>query len=160
MLAQRLEEQEYQVTHVNVENYKEAPPSAFFNYLFREIREHWGIEAALAYSFETYFQAFLQEVEGKSYLEPHTGLGRCDLLLNIEGKESVIEFKIYQSPSKFGKGKEQLAYYAKSMGLKEGVYLVFVPNTVKLSNIKEHVETISGITIRTYIVQYDENKDF
>jgi hypothetical protein len=46
------------------------------------------------------------------------------------------------------------------MGLKEGVYLVFVPNTVKLSNIKEQVEIISGITIRTYIVQYDEDKDF
>ena len=47
-------------------------------------------EAALAYSFETYIQAFLQEVEGKSYLEPHTGLGRCDLLFNIGAKEYVI----------------------------------------------------------------------
>ena len=117
-------------------------------------------ESALAYSFETYIQAFLQEVEGKSYLEPHTGLGRCDLLLNIEGKESVVEFKIYQSPAKFEKGKEQLAYYAQSMGLKEGVYLVFVPNTVKLTTVREQVETISGITISTYIVQYDEEKDF
>jgi hypothetical protein len=87
-------------------------------------------------------------------------MGRCDLLLNIGGKEYVVEFKIYQSPSKFKKGKEQLAYYSKTMGLKEGVYLVFVPNTVKLSTVQEQVETIGGITIRTYIVQYDEEKDF
>ncbi|NIM15942.1 MAG: hypothetical protein GTO45_28410, partial [Candidatus Aminicenantes bacterium] len=44
MLAQRLEKQEYQVTHVDVENYEEAPRSAFFNYLFREIEENWGIK--------------------------------------------------------------------------------------------------------------------
>jgi hypothetical protein len=147
-----------------MDNYKDYVKRRSFKY-FREkdpgTGEYMNLkEAALAYSFETYIQAFLQEVEGKSYLEPHTGLGRCDLLLNIEGKEYVVEFKIYQSPSKFGKGKEQLAYYAKSMGLKEAVYLVFVPNTVKLSNIKEEVEIISGITISTYIVLYDEDKDF
>ncbi len=147
-----------------IDNYKDYVKRRSFKY-FREkdpdTGEHKSLkEAALAYSFETYIQAFLQEVEGKSYLEPHSGLGRCDLLLNIEGKEYVIEFKIYQSPLKFEKGKEQLAYYSKAMGLKEGVYLVFVPNTVKLANIKEQVETISGITIKTYIVQYDEEKDF
>jgi hypothetical protein len=58
------------------------------------------------------------------------------------------------------KSKEQLAYYSKTMGLREGVYLVFVPNTVKVSTVQEKVETINGITIRTYIVQYDEEKDF
>jgi hypothetical protein len=147
-----------------IDNYKDYVKRRSFKY-FREkdpgTGEYMDLkEAALAYSFETYIQAFLQEVEGKSYLEPHTGLGRCDLLLNIEAKEYVVEFKIYQSPSKFGKGKAQLAYYAKTMGLKEGVYLVFVPNTVKLSTIKEQVETINDITIRTYIVLYDEEKDF
>jgi hypothetical protein len=93
-------------------------------------------------------------------LEPHTGLGRCDLLLNVSGNEYVIEFKIYQSPAKFAKGKEQLAYYSRSMGLKEGIYLVFVPNTVTLPVIQEQEETINGIRIRTYIVLYDEEKDF
>ena len=43
MMAQQLEEQEYQVAHVNVENYQDSPPSALFNYLFREIKENWGI---------------------------------------------------------------------------------------------------------------------
>ena len=36
-------------------------------------------EAALIYSFETYIQAFLLAVEGKSYLEPHVALGRSYL---------------------------------------------------------------------------------
>ena len=147
-----------------IDNYKDYVKRRSFKY-FREkdpgTGEYMNLkEAALAYSFETYIQAFLQEVEGKSYLEPHSGLGRCDLLLNIDGKEYVIEFKIYQSPAKFEKGKEQLAYYSKTMGLKEAVYLVFVPNTVKLAKIKEQEETISGIAIKTYIVQYDEEKDF
>jgi hypothetical protein len=147
-----------------IDNYKDYVKRRSFKY-FREKHPETGKymslkEAALVYSFETYIQAFLQEVEGKSYLEPHSGLGRCDLLLNIEGKEYVIEFKVYQSPAKFEKGKEQLAYYAKTMGLQEGVYLVFVPNTVKLSMIREQSEAINDISIRTYIVQYDEEKDF
>ncbi len=146
------------------DNYKDYVKRRSFKY-FREKDPGTGAymnlkEAALAYSFETYIQAFLQEVEGKSYLEPHTGLGRCDLLLNLRGKEHVVEFKIYQSPAKFEMGKEQLAYYAESLGLQEALYLVFVPNTVKLADIKEQVEIIKGITIRTYIVQYDEEKDF
>ncbi len=34
---------DYRVAHINVENYKEAPRSAFFNYLYRVIAECWGI---------------------------------------------------------------------------------------------------------------------
>lgn len=147
-----------------LDNYRDYVKRRSFKY-FREKDPHTGEykslkEAALAYSFETYIQAFIQEVGGKSYLEPHTGLGRCDLLLNIAGNEYVVEFKTYQSPARFEKGKEQLAYYAGSLGLKEAVYLVFVPNSVNLPGIREHEETVSGILIRTYIVQYDEEKDF
>ena len=40
------------------------------------------------------------------------------------------------------------------------LYLVFVPNTVNLPGIREQEETVSGILIRTYIVLYDEEKDF
>ena len=105
-------------------------------------------------------QVFLQEVDGKSYLEPHTGLGRCDLLIEVGGVESVIEFKIYRSQGKFQKGKQQLAYYCESMGLEEGVYLVFVPNTVTLPGIVDSVERVGEIEISTYIVHYDEEKDF
>ncbi len=147
-----------------IDNYKAYVKRRGFRY-FREKDEKTGEykslkEAALAYSFETYIQAFLQEVGGKSYLEPHTGLGRSDLVVNASGHEYVIEFKIYRSPAQFDKGKEQLAYYAGSIGVNEGVYLVFVPNTIKMPSIKEGIEKISSISIRTFIVYYDEEKDF
>lgn len=147
-----------------IDNYKQYVKRRNFKY-FREKDEKTGEykslkEAALAYSFETYIQAFLQEVAGKSYLEPHTGLGRSDLIIDINGNEYVIEFKIYRSQGTFARGKKQLAYYAKSIGINEGIYLVFVPNTVTLPGIKEGEESIDRIKIRTYVVLYDEEKDF
>jgi hypothetical protein len=145
-------------------HYRDYVKRRSFKY-FREKDEKTGgykniKEAALAYSFETYIQALVQIFEGKSYIEPHTGLGRCDLLIDILDREYVVEFKIFRDMFKFEKGKEQLAYYAGTMGLSEGVYLVFVPNTIQLPMVRDNVETISGIAIKTYIVQYDEEKDF
>ncbi|HLP57982.1 MAG TPA: ATP-binding protein [Candidatus Deferrimicrobium sp.] len=147
-----------------IDNYKDYVKRRSFKY-FREKDEKTGEykslkEAALAYSFETYIQSLVQMFEGKSYLEPHSGLGRCDLIINIKGREYVIEFKIYRDIFKFKKGKEQLAYYANTLGLKEAIYLIFVPNTVDLEGIREDKETEAGVLIRTYIVQYDEEKDF
>jgi len=117
-------------------------------------------EAALAYSFETYIQSFLQEMGGKSYLEPHTGLGRSDLIVNLDNHEYVVEFKIYRNPAQFERGKQQLTHYCQSIGIFEGIYLVFVPNTVQLPQIKEDIVTIENVQIKTFIVYYDEEKDF
>lgn len=117
-------------------------------------------EAALMYSFETYIQAFLLGVEGKSYLEPHVALGRSDLIVNVRGQEFVIETKIYYDVVRFLKGKTQLAYYVKSLGLKIGVYLVFASNEVTHRKIQEAVDEIEGVTIYTYLVRYDLKKDF
>jgi hypothetical protein len=149
---------------VLIDNYKAYIKRRGFKY-FREKDEKTGEykslkEAALAYSFETYIQSFLLEVGGKSYLEPHTGLGRSDLIININGHEYVIEFKIYRSPARFEKGKVQLAYYAESIAVPEGIYLVFVPNTVKMAGIKEGIEEMGKTLIKTFIVYYDEEKDF
>ena len=41
-------------------------------------------ESALIYSFETYIQAFIQVVDGKSYREADTGLGKSDLIINVK----------------------------------------------------------------------------
>lgn len=122
----------------------------------------WSIkEAALMYSFETYIQAFLQEAKGKSYIEAHTGLGRTDIIVNLKGEEYVIETKVYYSPSEFKDGKGQLAYYCEKIGVSTGLYIVFLPNTVNpRSVIKDDTEVIDGIIIKTYIVKYDEEKDF
>ncbi len=152
-----------------IDNYRQYVKRRSFKY-FREKDPDTGQyksikEAALAYSFETYIQTLVQVFEGKSYrgksyLEPHSGMGRSDLMLNIENREYVVEFKIFRDNRRFEKGKEQLAYYCDSMNLHEGVYLVFVPNTVTLPDIKDEVKAVKGVDIRTYIVHYDEEKDF
>ena len=147
-----------------IDNYKDYVKKRSFKY-FREKDKTTGKylnikESALAYSFETYIQTLVQTVEGKSYLEPHTGLGRCDLIINVNNKESVIEFKIYRDIMRFEKGKKQLAYYANGISVNNAVYLVFVPNTVTLPDIKEEEKEINGVLINTYIIRYDEEKDF
>ena len=119
-------------------------------------------EAALMYSFETFMQAFLLSCGGKSYLEPHTGPGRADLILNIEGQEYVVEAKIYRYPRQFEQGKRQLAAYLRSLGQPEGWYLVFVPNHLDLTRmrISGGTETHEGVEIHTTLLLYDEKKDF
>ena len=147
-----------------IENYKEYVKRRSFKY-FREKDKETGQyksikEAALAYSFETYIQTLVQTLEGYSYMEPHTGPGRCDLLINIENNEYVVEFKIYRDSIRFEKGKQQLASYCNSLSINEGIYLVFVPDTVTLPFINDNVENIDNIEIRTYIVRYDEDNQF
>ncbi len=118
------------------------------------------LESALIYSFETYIQAFLQVLKGKSYLEAHVALGRSDLIVNIRGQEFVVEGKLYHNITQFSEGKEQLAYYIHSLGLKIGVYLVFVSTNITHSKVLEAVEVIEGVEITTYLVRYDVEKDF
>ncbi len=56
-------------------------------------------------SFETYIQAFLQVVDGKSYREADTGLGKSDLIINVRSVEYLIETKIYYYESQFLNGQ-------------------------------------------------------
>jgi hypothetical protein len=117
-------------------------------------------KAALVYSFETYIQSFLSVTNGKSYLEAHVGLGRSDLIVNVADNEFVIEAKLFSNSTKFSAGKKQLAYYINRLGLKEGIYLVFVKNTITNPKIVEAVENFDGIKISTYLVSYDVETDF
>ncbi len=116
-------------------------------------------ESALIYSFETYIQAFLQVVEGKSYREADTGLGKSDLIINVNSEEYLIETKVYYYEKQFLKGKTQLAYYCDSLGLKAGIYIVFCPKGVPYpETVQENNEIINGVKISTYLVEYDETK--
>ena len=109
----------------------------------------------------TYITAFIDEAGGKCYLEAHTGLGRTDLVLNLNGQEYVLEFKIYSSFRKFVRGKKQLAYYCKKNEITAGTYLVFMANTVRQRpDVIEETEMIEEVAITTYLVLYDEEKDF
>ena len=116
-------------------------------------------ESALIYSFETFITASVEELSGKIYREADTGLGKSDMIVNISGFEFLIETKIYYSPKKFIQGKGQLAYYCQSLGLKTGIYLVFVKSGKHYPEIiKEQTETIENTEITTYLVGYDEDK--
>ncbi len=149
-----------------IETYKEYVKRRGFN-AFREKDENGKYksikESALIYSFETYIQAFLQVVSGKSYREADTGLGKSDLIINVKSNEYLIETKIYYYETQFLTGKRQLAYYCDSLGLKHGVYLVFCPNEANYpETVKEEKETIKiknkTIEISTYLIEYDETK--
>jgi hypothetical protein len=145
-----------------VERYKAYAKRRGFN-AFREKDEQGNFksipEAALVYSFETYIYAVVEELGGKIYREAHVGLGRSDLIINIDGAEFLAETKVYYSPGKFLKGKGQLAYYCQSLGLRTGVYLVFCPNDIRYPEaVRESVEQIEGVEVRTYLVEYDEEK--
>ena len=117
-------------------------------------------EASLVYSFETFINAFLSVIGGKSYLEAQTALGRTDLLINVRGHEQVIEAKVYRNITQFNDGKAQLAYYAQHLGLSIAYYLVFAHSEVTHSEVLEADEIIEGIRIKTYLVRYELDKDF
>ena len=114
-------------------------------------------EGALLYSFETYIQAFLQATESKSYREADTGLGKSDLIINVEGKEYLLESKVYYYEKQFMRGKNQLAYYAKNLGLTHAVYLVFYSNKYPLpETVTQADEVINGVRVETFLVEFDE----
>jgi len=118
-------------------------------------------EAAMIYSFETYIDAIISEADGKIYREADAGLGKSDLLVNVLGKEYLFETKKYYSKNQYDKGKNQLAYYCKKLGLNEGIYLVFLPTDFKTKKIvKEDTNQIENVLIRSYLVYYDLEKDF
>jgi hypothetical protein len=117
-------------------------------------------EAALMYSFDTYVNALMFLVGGKTYLEPTVALGRSDMIINAKGQEYVVETKVYSDTVQFADGKTQLAYYIKKLNLTTGIYLVFVRTSITNPKIVEAIETINGVEIKTYIVRYDLKADF
>ena len=147
-----------------IEHYKEYALRRSFKY-FREKSKNGKYlltlkEATLVYSFETYLNAFLAVVEGKSYIEAQTALGRTDLLININNQEFVIEAKIYSDITQFKKGKKQLAYYAKSLSLDSAIYLVFMESDIQNEKVTEASEIVDEVLIKTYLVPYNLEKDF
>ena len=117
-------------------------------------------EAAMIYSFETYISIFLNAIKGKSYREAQISLGDTDLIINVKGFEYFIETKKFYDYTNFTEGKNQIAYYCKSAGIKQGIYIVYIDNTVKNERIKESTENINNVEVKTYLIRYDEIKEF
>ena len=146
-----------------IENYKAYALRRKFRY-FREKNKKGRYitlkEATLVYSFETYLTAFLSMVDGKTYIEAQTGVGRTDLIINVNHQEYVVEAKIYSDIVKFRKGKKQLAQYIKSLNLDSGIYLVFVESEVTNKEVIEGNDVVEGVLIKTHLVPYNLEKDF
>ncbi len=146
-----------------IEEYKKYALRRKFRY-FREKNQKGKYitlkEATLVYSFETYLTAFLSMVDGKTYIEAHTGIGRTDLLINVANEEFVVEAKVYSDIVKFRRGKKQLAQYAKSLSLPSAIYLVFVESEITNENVIEGNDLEEGILIKTHLVPYNLEKDF
>jgi hypothetical protein len=146
-----------------IESYKKYALRRKFRY-FREKNKHGHYmtlkEATLVYSFETYLTAFLDMVDGKTYIEAQTGVGRTDLLINVNKEEFVVEAKVYSDIVKFARGKKQLAQYANSLSLTSAIYLVFVESEITNPKLTEDSETIDGVLIKTHLVPYNLAKDF
>jgi hypothetical protein len=146
-----------------IAKYKEYALRRRFRY-FREKDkngEYYTLkEATLVYSFETFVNAFLSIVGGKSYLEAQTGLGRTDLLINVNNQEYVVEAKVYSNITQFNNGKKQLANYAKSLNLDTAIYLVFVESEITNKNVVEAVEVIEDVLVKTHLVLNNLEKDF
>ena len=117
-------------------------------------------EAAMIYSFETYISTFLNAIKGKSYREAQISLGDTDLIINVKGFEYFIETKKFYDYTNFMEGKDQIAYYCNSAGIKQGIYIVYIDNTVKNIRIKEDTENINNVEVKTYLIRYDEKKAF
>jgi hypothetical protein len=116
-------------------------------------------ESALIYSFETFISAIVQELSGKIYREADSGLGKSDMIINIDNQEYLIETKIYSGVKRFEIRKKQLAYYAESMHLQKAIYNVYLAKRArKPETIKEQTELINNIEISTYLIEYDETK--
>ena len=115
----------------------------------------------MIYSFETYIDAIISAFEGKTYREADVGLGKSDLIVNLRGKEYLFETKKYYSEAQFLRGKRQLAYYCRKLGVKEGIYLIFLSNKIEYpEEVVEDTFTQDGVLIHCYLVYYDIEKDF
>ncbi len=146
-----------------IENYKKYALRRKFKYFKEKDKRGRYVnlkEATLVYSFETYLNAFLSMVDGKTYLEAHTGIGRTDLIITVNNEEFVVEAKVYSDIVKFRKGKNQVAQYAKSLSLTSAIYLVFVESEVTNPTVIEEEKLVDDILIKTHLVPYNLDKDF
>jgi hypothetical protein len=58
-------------------------------------------------------------------------------------------------------GHGQLAYYARSLGQKRAVYVVFTPEHLRYPDtVQAGCSVVRNVEVITYLIPYDEVKDF
>ena len=75
---------------------------------------------------------------GNYYIEAQTrSMGRTDIIIDLQGKQYVIEMKIWHGEEYNTRGEEQLLGYLKDYKLKKGYLLSFNFNKKKEIGVKE-----------------------
>ncbi|MCE7989314.1 MAG: hypothetical protein DYG89_49810 [Caldilinea sp. CFX5] len=111
-------------------------------------------EAAWHYSLDSFINFFIQRLGGDTLVEVPSGRGRTDILILYQTHRYIIETKIFTDTFAFAHGKQQLADYLTSEGLREGFYVVFSQKHTAADTLFFD-ETIIGKRIRTYIIRTD-----
>ena len=147
-----------------INNFKDYVQERSFKY-FMERQPDGGYErlkeAAAGYAFSTYLESFIRTIRGKVYYESNAGLGRTDMVINFLNKEYILEFKVCSDGFQFRGGKAQVSYYARKRNLTEAYYVVFASERERIKNfLAEGEEIIEGVNVRTFLIWYDEEKDF
>ena len=97
-----------------------------------------------------YLDQFVKIVGGIMYLEVPTGRGRMDLIITHNQRKYIVETKVWRGENRYQMGKKQLAAYLSSKGVTEGYYIVF--DHRQAPDPRVEMETIDGLTIRSYII--------
>ena len=75
---------------------------------------------------------------GNYYIEARTrSMGRTDLIIDYQGKQYIVEMKIWHGEEYNARGEEQLLGYLKDYNLKKGYMLSFNFNKKKEVGVKE-----------------------
>ena len=75
---------------------------------------------------------------GNYYIEARTrSMGRTDLIIDFQGKQYIVEMKIWHGEEYNARGEEQLLGYLKDYNLKKAYMLSFNFNKKKDVGVKE-----------------------
>ena len=99
-----------------------------------------------------YLEQFVRLVQGRMYLEVHTGRGRMDLLILHNSQKYIVETKIWEGERSYAAGKKQLAAYMQLEEAAEGYYVVFDHRKNPASRIETETLADLDLTIRSYVI--------
>jgi hypothetical protein len=98
------------------------------------------------------FMAYLQRVinhGGRIDRELAVGTGRADLVVELGGRQDVIELKLQRGKYTLPEGLEQVAHYAKRLGRDQGYLVIFDPKADTPWEDRGAVESVDheGVTV-------------
>ena len=97
-----------------------------------------------------YLDQFVKDIGGFIHIEVQTGRGRMDIIITHNQQKYIIETKIWRGEHRYQAGKRQLAAYLRTEGVTEGNYIVFDHRQDPEPRVE--METIDGLTIRSYVI--------